>query len=216
VGFFARLLHPVFYHPNGKTAKNGRHKMSDNIIDLATEAQKKGKFSLADAIKGRAFPESSVDVYVDAASAFEFKTVQESAAELKPDSPEHEAALVQMEELSDKIKSSRLTFHMRGVGQGAVEEITQKAEELYPQIEGSDDPSWIKYYLSALIASNITRVTDQEGNEDDSTFTAEDVMILRDIMPIDSWEVLIDTMQKLTLASSYFDAVTDAGFLPKS
>ena len=190
--------------------------MSDNIIDLATEAQKKGKFSLADAIKGRAFPESSVDVYIDAASAFEFAEVKAQAESIEAGTAEHDAALVRMEELSEKIKDSRLTFYMRGVGQGTVEEITKKAEELHPQQEGKDDPAWIKYYLCALIASNITKVVDQEGNEDTSTFTPEDVIELRDIMPIDSWEVLIDTMQKLTLASSYFDAVTDAGFLPKS
>jgi hypothetical protein len=190
--------------------------MSDNIIDLATEAQKKGKFSLADAIKGRAFPESSVDVYIDAASAYEFAELKEAAAKMDGGTPEHDAALVQMEELSDKIKDSRLTFYMRGVGQGSVEEITKKAEELHPQVDGKDDPQWIRYYLCALIASNITKVTDQDGNEDNSVFTAEDVIELRDIMPIDSWELLIDTMQKLTLASSYFDAVTDAGFLPKS
>jgi hypothetical protein len=190
--------------------------MSDNIIDLATEAQKKGKFSLADAIKGRAFPESSVDVYIDAASAYDFAEIKEAAANMEGGTPEHEAALVQMEELSNKIKDSRLTFYMRGVGQGVVEEITLKAEELHPQVDGKDDPAWIKYYLCALIAANIAKVTDQDGNEDDSVFTVEDVIELRDIMPIDSWEVLIDTMQKLTLASSYFDAVTDAGFLPKS
>jgi hypothetical protein len=190
--------------------------MSDNIIDLATEAQKKGKFSLADAIKGRAFPEASVDVYIDAASAYEFAEVKNKAESLEAGTPEHDSALLKMEELSSKIKDSKLTFHMRGVGQGVVEKINKEADELFPQAEGPSDPAWIRYYLCALIATNITRVVDQDGNEDDSTFTTEDVMELRDIMPIDSWEVLIDTMQKLTLASSYFDAVTDAGFLPKS
>ena len=190
--------------------------MSDNIIDLATEAQKKGKFSLADAIKGRAFPEASVDVYLDAASAYEFSKVQQEAKAMEAGNDEHDAALLKMEELSQKIKDSVVTFHMRGVGQGKVEEITAKAQELYPQVEGKEDPAWIKYYLCALIGSNIVKVSDKEGNEDSSEFTPEDVMQLRDSMPIDSWEILIDTMQKLTLASSYFDAVTDAGFLPKS
>ena len=190
--------------------------MSDNIIDLAAEAQKKGKFSLADAIKGRAFPEASVDVYIDAASAFEFAKLKKHAESIEAATPEHDEALVKMEELSEKIKESTVTFHMRGVGQGKVEEISDKAQELYPQVEGKEDPAWIKYYLCALIASNIVKVTDKEGNEDSSEFTVEDVMQLRDSMPIDSWEILIDTMQKLTLASSYFDAVTDAGFLPKS
>lgn len=190
--------------------------MSDNIVDLANEAQKRGKFSLADAIKGRAFPETSVDVYIDAASAYEFAELKDEAAKLEANSPEHDAALLKMEELSNKIKDSRLTFYMRGVGQGTVEEITKKADELHPQQDGKDNTEWVKYYLCALIAANITKVTDQDGNEDTSTFTVKDVIELRDVMPIDSWELLIDTMQKLTLASSYFDAVTDAGFLPKS
>jgi hypothetical protein len=190
--------------------------MSDNIIDLATEAQKKGKFSLADAIKGRAFPEVSVDVYIDAASAYEFAIVKDHAASIEGGTAEHDADLVKMEELSGKILDSTLTFHMRGVGQGKVEEITSAAEELYPTVEGAENSTWLKYYLCALIASNIHKVTDRDGNEDVTEFTPEDVMQLRETMPIDSWEILIDTMQKLTLASSYFDAVTDAGFLPKS
>ena len=190
--------------------------MSDNIIDLATEAQKKGKFSLADAIKGRAFPESSVDVYIDAASAFEFAELKEATSNMDATTPEYEAALVKMEELTSAIKSSRLTFHMRGVGQGTVEAVTKEANEKYGTGDAAHEDEWIKFYLCALIAANVVKVSDVDGNEDDSTFTTEEIIDIRNTIPVDSWEVLIDTMQKLTLASSYFDAATDAGFLPKS
>ena len=193
--------------------------MSDEVIDLATEAQKRGKFSLADAIKGRAFPEKSVDVYLDAATALE---LEELNAELQyladtGNLEAHEELSKKAEQLRAKILESKLTFHMRGIGQAQVEEITETTNKLYPQTEEeTSDPSWIRYYLSALVASNIVRVTDAEGNEDTSAFTPEEIIELRGIMPVDSWEVLIETMQKLTLASSYFDAITDAGFLPKS
>lgn len=190
--------------------------MSDNIVDLANEAQKRGKFSLADAIKGRAFPEASVDIYVDGASAYEFTVVKEAAAKLDASSPEHDAALLKMEELSSKIKESKLTFHMRGVGQGKVEEVIKAADAKYPEKAEGDNTEWLKFYLCSLIASNITKVSNIAGEEDESQFSVEDVIAIRDSIPIDSWEVLVDTMQKLTLASSYFESVTDSGFLPKS
>ncbi len=190
--------------------------MSDNIIDIVQEAQKRGKFSLADAIKGRAFPEKAVDVYIDAASAYELSEVLEHQKTVDPLTPEYEELSVKAEALTKAIVDSKLTFHMRGVGQGVVERITKEANELYPVESPLNNEAWSKHYVSALIAENIVKVTDAEGNEDDTKFTLEDVLELRDIIPIDAWEVLIDTMQKLTLASSYFEAVTDAGFLPKS
>ena len=190
--------------------------MSDNIINLAEEAQKKGKFSLADAIKGRAYPEKSVDIYIDGGSAFELADITDKLKEADPTSAEYEELNKRAEELSKKIVDSKLTFHMRGVGQGVVEKITNEANKRFGADNDTNEPEWIKYYLCALIAENVVRISDSEGNEDDSKFTAEDIMDLRDAVPVDSWEILIDTMQKLTLASSYFDAATDAGFLPKS
>jgi hypothetical protein len=190
--------------------------MSDNIVELVQEAQKRGKFSLADAIKGRAYPEKAVDVYIDAASAVEFESLQEEIKNLEPGTEAYEAKYAEMEQVAEKIKQSKLTFHMRGVGQGTVEAASKAASEKYPDSNGIEDSDWLTYYLCYLVASNIVKVTDIDGNEDDSTFTTEEIIDLRGAIPIDSWAVLIDTMQKLTLASSYFDSVTDAGFLPKS
>mgnify|MGYP001067341753 CR=1 FL=1 len=188
----------------------------NKVVDMVEAAQKKGKFSLADAIKGRAFPETSVDVYIDANSAYKFSEAEKLAKSLDPETPEYAAAVSEMDDLANKIKESKLTFHMKGVGQGVVEKITEEANKLYPESDNNTEPSWIRHYLCALVAANLVKIVDQDGNEDDSEFTVEQVMQLREVMPIDSWEVLIDTMQKLTLATSYFDSVTDAGFLPKS
>jgi|LauGreDrversion4_2_1035121.scaffolds.fasta_scaffold22956_3 hypothetical protein len=189
--------------------------MSDNVVELVQEAQKRGKFSLADAIKGRAYPEKTVDVYIDAASGIEFESLQEEIKNLTPGTEEYEAKYAEMEKVAEKIKQSKLTFHLRGVGQGTVEKITKEADAKYPDA-GIENSDWLTYYLCGLVASNIVKVVDVDGNEDDSTFTTEEIIELRGVVPIDSWAILIDTMQKLTLASSYFDSVTDAGFLPKS
>jgi hypothetical protein len=192
---------------------------TDNVIDMVNEAQKRGKFNLADAIKGRAFPEKSVDVYLDANSAMELEAVNQELQYLSglDDPTEYNKLDEVAQELAERIKKSKLTFHMRGVGQAEVEAAVKAADELHPDAnEEQDNPEWVKYYLSRLIAANIVKVTDADGNEDDSKFTVEEMMELRGVIPIDSWAVLVETMQKLTLATSYFSAVTDAGFLPKS
>lgn len=186
--------------------------MSDNVIELVQEAQKRGKFSLADAVKGRAYPEKAIEIYLDAGSAFEFAATTEELKRLDPEAAEYAELSEKVLQLEAEILKSKITFHMRGVGQEIVEQITQDANEKY----GEDAEAWAKHYTCALVASNILYVADHEGNVDESKFTTEEVATLRGAMPIDGWQTLVETMQKLTLAASYFDAVTDAGFLQKS
>lgn len=191
----------------------------DNIIDMAQAAQAKGKFNLADAIKGVGYPEKSVDIYLDAGAAFELEEVNKELQALADmgKMEEYDKLSPKAEELKAKILESKLTFHMRGVGQHVVERITKETDRKFPIKDGEpENPDWIKYYLSSLVAENIVRVSDSDGNEDEKKFNVDEIMDLRGAIPIDSWELLIDTMQKLTLAGAYFDAVTDAGFLPKS
>lgn len=191
--------------------------MSENVVDMVNEAQKKGKFNLISAIKERAYPETTVDLFIDANSAFELEQLLEELGSMDATTKVYEELSTKADDLAKEILDSKITLYMRGVGQGEVERVTEEANKIYPDVkEGGEDPGWIKYYLSALIASNIYKVVDNNGNEDETKFTADDVMELRSVLPIDSWEVLIETMQKLTLATSYFEKVTEAGFLPKS
>lgn len=191
----------------------------ETIVNLAQEAQKRGKFNLADAIKNRAYPEKSVDIYLDSGAAFELAELNKELQELvnAGKMEEYDELRAKADLLVQRIESSKLTFHMRGVGQADVERITQEADKLYPRVEDDpENPEWIKYYLAALIASNIVKVANADGEEDSKPFTVEEVLEIRGAIPIDSWEILIETMQKLTLAGAYFDQITDAGFLPKS
>jgi hypothetical protein len=190
----------------------------ENVVNLAEAAQKRGKFNLADTIKGRGYPEASVDVYLDSGSAFELEQVNQKLQELSNlgQLEDYDKLNIVARELADKIEESKLTFHMRGVGQAIVEDAVKNADKLAPNVDGEDNPEWVKFYLSYLIAANVTKVTDAEGNEDTSKFSMEDMIEIRGIIPVDSWGNLVETMQKLTLAGSYFEAVTDAGFLPKS
>ena len=188
-------------------------------LELVRDAQKPGVFNLAEVIKGRGYPQKDVTIYVDAASAFELVEAEDRLSELKEGSKEHTELLAKVNQLAETVKASALTFTMRGVNQGVVEAVNEKANAIYKVADAElEDISadWFKYYVTSLVATNVVKVTDSDGNVDEHDFTYEEMLEIRNNVPSDSWAVLVDTMQKLTLASGYFKGMTDAGFLPKS
>ena len=179
-----------------------------DALTLVQEAQSPTKFNLADVIKGRGFPEESVTVYVDTESAYELSRINDELI-LIQDPAESAPLEARIQELTDKILASKLIFHMRGIDQKQVELIEKQTRK-----EEGDE--WLLDYFSGLVAANIVKVENAEGEVDERQFTTEEVSELRWGLPSESWEVLIGTMQKLTLASGYFKGLTDAGFLQKS
>jgi hypothetical protein len=184
---------------------------TNEVIQLVKDAQAKGKFNLAEVVKGRGFPEDVIDIYLDIESAYELSKLNNelvTITDLDEAAPLEEKAKV----LADKIIKSKLTFHLRGVSQAVVENI----EALSKADKPDDSDDYILDYFSRLIAATIVKVVDADGNEDDHLFTLEEINDLRGMLPSESWEKLVATTQKLTLASGYFRGLTDAGFLPKS
>ena len=182
------------------------------VLDLVEKAQARGTFSLADAIKNKANPTDTVEVYLDAESAYELTKVNDLLIlESDPEQtkPLEEKAAV----LAQKIKDSRVVFHMRGVDQEVVEKAETSVRAKYAEDETEE---WWKEYLCALVALNIVKVENANGDIDDHVFSTEEVIQIRNTVPSESWNKLISTMQKLTLATGYFKGLTDAGFLPMS
>lgn len=185
--------------------------MSDEVkevLSLVEEAQSPAKFNLADVIKGRGFPEDKVEIYVDVDSAYQLSKLNEELVLIED--PAQSAPLEEKaRELSEKILASKLVFHMRGIDQKQIELIEK-------QVKNEDNEEWVLDYFAALVAANIVKVENAAGEIDERPFTMEEVSELRWGLPSESWEKLIATMQKLTLASGYFQGLTDAGFLQKS
>lgn len=193
----------------------------DNItkeaIELVKEAQSAKVFNLADAIKERAYPTSSVKIYLDDATAMELVHIN-SRMNRTTDADEMDSLSEKAKELAEKIMQSALTFEMRGVGQSAIEAITDKVNARHG-INGSDSArteEWAKDYITHLVALNIVSVTNAEGAVDNTGFDFDKVEDLRKSIPIGEWDKIVSTMQKLTLAGGYFDQLTDAGFLQRS
>jgi hypothetical protein len=191
-------------------------------LDLVEKAQKKGTFDIAKFAKGIAYPEDTVTAYVDIESAYKLNVLNEEMSKIKlADPAEYEKLEAQAKELSDKILASKVVFHMRGVNQEVIESITEKADKKYPKkldalgqvIENED---WLKEWTCGLIASNIVKIENADGDTDDKHYETEDVLELRKHLPREVFDLLVAKMQQLTLAGAYFKGLTDAGFLPKS
>ena len=181
------------------------------VLDLVEEAQKPGSFNLGEFVKGRGYPQDSVEIYVDVESAYELSKLNEKLVQAT-DTEESEKLEAEAKILSDKILASKLTFNMRGIDQKHVEKIEVESKKKFDD----NDSDWIIDYMCELVAANIVSVTDAEGKVDERIFTGEDVEELRSYLSSEAWEKVVATMQKLTLATGYFKGLTDAGFLQKS
>lgn len=192
-------------------------KIVEEALDTVRDAQKPGVFNLSEVIKGRGYPQKDITVYIDGAAAFELVELEEKMKSLSEDSAEYAKLEKQAEDLAHKVQDSKLTFTLRGVSQSIVEAISEKADKQFSrESEDEYNSDWFKFYVTSLVAENLVRVTDKDGNVDERHFTYEEVSEIRDNVPIESWTLLVNTMQKLTLATGYFKGLTDAGFLPKS
>jgi len=181
------------------------------VLDLVEDAQKPGKFNLGEFVKGRGYPQDTVEVYVDVESAYELSKLNDKLVQTT-DTKESEKLEAEAKILSDKILASKLTFSMRGIDQKQVENIEDKSKKKFDD----NDSDWIIDYMCELVAANIVSVTDATGKVDERVFTGEDVEELRSYLSSEAWEKIVATMQKLTLATGYFKGLTDAGFLQKS
>ena len=198
--------------------------MSENIdqaqeaLELVKESQSKKVFNLADAIKGRAYPQRDVTIYLDAEASHNLYELDEQMKSTT-DVDAYEKLEAEAKKLAAAIKSSALTFTMRGVNQKAVELVLEQtnAKHNVPKEDNPTEyPGWMRDYITTLVALNIVSVQDAEGNVDNTVFDYDKAEELRVNLPMTEWNKLVETMQVLTLAGGYFDELTDAGFLPKS
>lgn len=186
----------------------------EEVVSLVADAQKKNVFNLADAIKGRSAPEKVITVYTDMQSALDLKEVNEKMSDFKyiMDESLYAGLEAEAKSLTEKLSKSKLTFYMRGIDQEATEKVTDFGGDRIA--DGTLE--FAKEYTCALVAANIVKVEDADGNVDERKFTLEDGKALYKNLPVEAWMTLVNTMEQLTLATGIFRGITDAGFLPKS
>lgn len=191
---------------------------AQEALELVKESQSKKVFNLTDAIKGRAYPQRDVTIYLDGEAAHTLHELDERM-KLVVEPELFEKLQAEANALAERIKSGAVTFTMRGVNQKAVELVLEQnnAKHKVPKDENPTEyPGWMRDYITTLVGLNIVSVQDAEGNVDDSLFDFDKAEELRLNISMTEWNKLVEAMQVLTLAGGYFDELTDAGFLPKS
>lgn len=192
------------------------------VLDLVDKAQKKGTFDIAKFAKGIAYPEDTVTAYLDIESAYKLSKLNEQMTKMDSSKDADYTKLeAEAKELSEKILSSKVVFHMRGANQEVIEAITEKCDKKFPkkldlmgQVMENED--WMKEWTCGLVASNLVQIENADGDIDDKHYETEDILELRKNLPREIFDLLIAKMQQLTLAGAYFKGLIDAGFLPKS
>lgn len=179
--------------------------MTENPI---IDAMNKGTFSVLEVAKGRGYPQDIVDVYLDHDAAFKIHRLEARIAS-EQDGEKVNALDDERRELVEKVKASRLTFHLRGISEDDIEAVQKQATEKFGPDESNDKGKWSN---GAFLAQHIVSVTNAEGEVDSHKWTADEVVELWKVLPTESFNKLLLLMQELTFAARYFDEAVSTDF----
>lgn len=217
--------------------------MSD-IEEMVDEARKPGKFRIIDAVKDRAFPESSLDIYLDEALAFLIAELDEALSELG-NSADKKKALSKKEvddfekrrdeildrknELIEKMGGAKYVFHIKGISEGMRQDIYDKAIEKFPmkyeknrnpytgalEKEELPDVDRDRYFTDLLWEAHIVKITSPDGEEQHG-ISLEEATELRRSLPAASVAKISEGIEKVRIASAAFMMSINEDFLAKS
>lgn len=212
---------------------------------IVADLKSPGKFDLRSALAKTSYPTDDVTIYVDGNRTHERNLVLDMIEELghkstglsaannggMTDDPEKEAVDATIksleeraEELLEEVRQSALTFKLRGVAPSQWRLIDKEARrKIKPNTKSEDDAFEAQlerneYVNIELIAKGTVKITDAQGNEDNSALTKEDSQTLFDNLLETEWAKLKDAIENLTFAHTLFQnvAMQDADFLSKS
>jgi hypothetical protein len=217
--------------------------MSD-VEDMVTEAMKPGKFKIVDAARDRAFPESFLDVYLDESVAFMISELDEALLEAG-NSADRKKALSKKEvdvfekrrdeildrknELIDQMGGAKYVFHIKGISEGARQDIYDKTVEQFPlkyeknrnpftgvmEKEEIDNVDRDRYFSDSLWEAYIVKIVAPDGEEQEG-INMEEARELRRSLPAASVAKISEGIEKLRIASAAFMMSINEDFLAKS
>ena len=217
--------------------------MSD-IEEMVEEARKPGKFKIIDAVKDRAFPESFLDIYLDEALAFLIAELDEAMGEVG-NSMDRKKALSKKEvdefekrrdeildrknELIEQMGGGKYVFHIKGISEGARQDIFDKAIEKFPmkyeknrnpytgamEKEEISDIDRDRYFSDMLWQAHIVKIVAPDGEEQEG-ISLEEATELRRNLPAASVAKISEGIEKLRIASAAFMMSINEDFLAKS
>lgn len=215
--------------------------MSD-IEEIVEKAKKPGTFNIVDAVRGRGYPTTEVDIFLDEDVAYlatkvedEIKKISSqmdktsNTDELKEITSVYEEYVSKKEKIVEEMGGSRYVFHLTGISEGERNDLYDKAVELYP-IEYETDRNPLsgeinkkekesearnKYFTDLLWSRYITKIVAPDGSEQVG-ITLEDARELRRTLPIASATRITEAIEKMRAATAIFMLSVNEDFLAKS
>lgn len=138
-----------------------------------------GTFDVLSVIKGRKYPEQSTDIYFDVVAMYELDLLEQRIAN-ETDADAVNALDAQGEAIKERIRASKLTFEMRGLGHGHVTALLKKVAADHKEAEGFD---LALEQTFAHISASIIKVTNAEGEEGSTEWNRDAVEALYNYLP---------------------------------
>lgn len=182
------------------------------------EAQAPMNFDVLSFVEHTAYPTSEVTVYQNANAAtqlvaanrerLENDKIADGTGQVKSMSEHADSKNAELTEkietLTQLVKDSALTFELRGMPPGLVQEIYDEKSEK-TDVERENE----------LIASTIVRVRAANGSVDPRVWRAEDVTKLRGFLKQGEFGKLVQGVIDVNFNAAVFDEAVDAGFLSR-
>jgi hypothetical protein len=105
--------------------------MPDEIMEPVEKAKAKGTFNIVNVLRDRGYPEVSVTVYIDEASAYAASVLKEKINSAK-DGEDVSAIQGEHDVLVEKLMESSVTFYLKGISESARDAILKQAKKKYP------------------------------------------------------------------------------------
>jgi hypothetical protein len=214
------------------------------IEEIVEEARKPGVFNIANVVKGRSFPKTSIDVYLDESLAYVISQLDESLQEMGNAMDKNKALskkqlddllkrrdeiIDRKEKLIEEMGGAKYVFHIEGISEGKRQDIYDQTVEKFPiQYEKSRNPYTGKvekeeldsverdrYFSDLLWSAHITKIVSPEGEEQDG-ITIEEATELRRALPAASAARISENIEKIRIASAAFMMSLNEDFLAKS
>lgn len=202
---------------------------NEEIIELAEEAKKPGKFNIMNVIKDRAYPSQEVNIYLDEETAYLASDASENLKRTDPADKEYAAAEKKLDTLLSKLEKSKYVFTIEGISEAKREEIMKLAAAKYPveyreeknvytgevKREEIESEERNDLFTAMLWSEHIVKIIAPDGSEQ-GHLSAEECNELRGALPIASSALVNRAIEKIRSSSAIFMMTVDEDFLAKS
>lgn len=219
--------------------------MSDEkeIVEPVEKLKERGVFNIADVVRGRTYPTTEVDVFIDEDIAYAIsqldalisktsesldkKTLNKKEADeiLK----RREEILEQKEKMVSEMGGSKYVFHIRGISEGDRQDIFDSVLEKFPyEYEKSRNPftgaqekveleskERDRYFTDRLWQAHISKIVAPDGSEQNA-ITFDDAVELRRNLPLASISKVTEAIERIRVSTAVFMMTVDEDFLAKS